>query len=306
MLEDRLAGPPEIEPEKAAQGAGRESAEKPRGSGAGLTGEPVSGLQLEGTASVGFVPTMGALHAGHLSLVRAANAANEIVAASIFVNPLQFGPSEDFARYPRTFAADCALLEEAGVDVLFAPEPAEMYPGGFATAIDVGPVATRLDGASRPGHFTGVSTVVAKLFLIVQPERAYFGQKDAAQVAVLRQMVRDLALPVELVACAIVRDHDGLALSSRNQYLSGTQRREALVLSRSLEAARGVVLQDEHGAEAVLASARAVLDGEPGFRLDYLALVDPATLEPVRHAAGALLAVAGWVGTTRLIDNVLF
>ncbi len=250
-----------------------------------------------GQATLGLVPTMGALHEGHLSLVRAARDANERVAATIFVNPLQFGPNEDLARYPRTFEADRALLEKEGVDLLFAPAPAEMYPDGFAAALDPGPVGTRLDGASRPGHFVGVATVVAKLWNIFTPTRAYFGQKDAAQAAVLRQLARDLAFPLELVICPIVREPDGLAMSSRNRYLSSEERKQALVLSRVLRAA-------QHGAADVLAAARAELDREPGFRLDYLALVDPNTLLPVNAASG-LLAVAGWVGATRLIDNVL-
>ena len=258
--------------------------------------------------SLGFVPTMGALHAGHMSLVEAARTANEQVVASIFVNPTQFGPNEDFAKYPRTWDADCALLEAAGVAMLFAPAPEEMYPAGFATAIDVGPVATRLDGASRPGHFTGVATVVAKLLNIVAPTRAYFGQKDAAQVAVLRRMVRDLSLPVELVVCATIRETDGLALSSRNRYLSGEERAQALVLSRALLAAEDKVRHGVCEVEVLLETAGVVLGQEPSFRLDYLALVDPDTLEPVtalKPGVPVLLAVAGWVGTTRLIDNVL-
>ena len=220
--------------------------------------------ELKGT--LGFVPTMGALHAGHASLLRAARAGNDSVAASIFVNPTQFGPTEDFAKYPRTWEADCALLAEAGVDLLFAPEPAEMYPKGFSTVIDVGPVATRLDGASRPGHFAGVATVVAKLFGIAEPDRAYFGQKDAAQVAVLRQMVRDLSLPVELLVCPTVREADGLALSSRNRYLSPAERAEALALSRALDAAeRGFAagaLAGRRACRAVRSSGRA--PGLPG------------------------------------------
>ncbi len=258
--------------------------------------------------SLGFVPTMGALHAGHMSLVEAARTANEQVVASIFVNPTQFGPNEDFAKYPRTWDADCALLEAAGVAMLFAPAPEEMYPAGFATAIDVGPVATRLDGASRPGHFTGVATVVAKLLNIVAPTRAYFGQKDAAQVAVLRRMVRDLSLPVELVVCATIRETDGLALSSRNRYLSDEERAQALVLSRALLAAEDKVRHGVREAEVLLETAGVVLGQEPSFRLDYLALVDPDTLKPVtalKPGVPVLLAVAGWVGTTRLIDNVL-
>ncbi len=258
--------------------------------------------------SVGFVPTMGALHAGHLSLVEAARAANDRVVASIFVNPLQFRPGEDFSKYPRTFDADCALLESAGVALLFAPEPEELYPKGFATAIDAGPIAERLDGASRPGHFTGVATVVAKLFHIVQPDRAYFGQKDGAQVAVLRQMVRDLSLPVELVVCPTVRESDGLALSSRNRYLSAYERQQALVLSHALLAAENLARHGMAEAGPLLKVARVVLAQQPGFRLDYLALVDPDTLDGVtalRPGKPTLLAVAGWIGATRLIDNTL-
>ncbi len=261
-----------------------------------------------GAGTVGFVPTMGALHAGHLSLVAAARAGNEAVAASIFVNPTQFGPSEDFSKYPRTFEADCALLEQAGVALVFAPTPEEMYPEGFATAIDVGPVGRRLDGASRPGHFTGVATVVAKLLNIVMPTRAYFGQKDAAQVAVLRRMARDLSLAVELVVCPTVREPDGLALSSRNRYLSEQERARARVLRRALLAAEDKARHGADEAEVLLETARAVLAQEPGFRLDYCALTDPDTLETVAGLAPdrpALLAIAGWVGGTRLIDNAL-
>ncbi len=262
----------------------------------------------EWSGTLGFVPTMGALHAGHASLLAAARAGNDHVAASIFVNPTQFGPNEDFAKYPRTWETDCALLEQAGVDLLFAPTPEEMYPRGFATAIDVGPVATRLDGVSRPGHFAGVATVVAKLFGIAEPDRAYFGQKDAAQIAVLRQLVRDLSMPVELVVCPTVREADGLALSSRNRYLSAAERAEALALSQALRAAERLFEDGERRAEPLLAAAHAVLSETPGVRLDYLALVDPHTLEDIEVIAptySALLAVASWVGTTRLIDNVV-
>ena len=258
--------------------------------------------------SLGFVPTMGALHAGHLSLIQAARTANQRVAASIFVNPTQFGPSEDFSNYPRTFDTDRNMLEEAQVDLLFAPKIEEMYPQGFASAIDVGPLATRLDGASRPGHFTGVATVVARLLGIIGPNRAYFGQKDAAQVAVLHRMVADLALPVELVICPIIREPSGLALSSRNRYLSPAQLEQALVLSRALLAAED---QARHGATdsaALLEVARAVLAQQPGFRIDYCALVDPGTLEPaqgLRTDSPTLLAIAGFIGSTRLIDNTL-
>ena len=258
--------------------------------------------------AMGFVPTMGALHAGHMALVEAARRANGQVAASIFVNPTQFGPNEDLAKYPRTFEADVRLLERSGVELLFAPTAGEMYPEGFATAIDVGPVGARLDGASRPGHFVGVATVVAKLFGIVQPTRAYFGQKDAAQVAVLRRMVRDLSLPVELVVCPTVRETDGLALSSRNRYLSAAERGEALALSRALAAAEAAFADGVRADGGLLRAAGAVLRRVPGVSVDYLALVDPDTLEPLEFVdAGrvGLLAVAAWVGATRLIDNVL-
>jgi pantoate--beta-alanine ligase len=257
-------------------------------------------------STLGLVPTMGALHAGHLSLVERARRENPLVAASIFVNPLQFGPNEDLAKYPRTFADDCAQLERAGVDLLFAPTPEEMYASAAATTVDPGAIATRLDGASRPGHFLGVATVVAKLFHIVQPEHAYFGQKDAAQLAVLRQMVRDLNFPVELIACPIVRDSDGLALSSRNRYLSPEERTQALLLSRTLDAVAERIAAGERNAGTLIAAGQALLRQHPEVALDYLALVDPDTLLPVSEAVpGTLVALAAKVGTTRLIDNFL-
>ncbi|MGA7886114.1 MAG: pantoate--beta-alanine ligase [Acidobacteriaceae bacterium] len=255
---------------------------------------------------VGLVPTMGALHAGHLSLVRAARAACNAVVATIFVNPAQFAPNEDFAKYPRTFDADCALLEAEDVDLLFAPEAAEMYPEGSCTVVEAQGISDRLDGQSRPGHFRGVSTVVAKLFNIVAPDKAFFGQKDAAQVAILRRMVRDLNFPLEMVVCPIVRDGDGLALSSRNRYLSPEDRRHALALSRALRRIEERAAGGVSDAAALLDIGRAVLAEEPAVRLDYLRIVDPDTLEDradVRH--GALVAVAAWVGPARLIDNVL-
>ncbi len=264
--------------------------------------------RVGGDAKLGLVPTMGALHAGHLALVRAAQRACEAVAVSIFVNPTQFAPGEDLARYPRTFAADCALLAEAGVDLLFAPSVAAMYPAHPAVAetfVDVPAIGARLDGASRPGHFRGVATVVAKLFGIVQPDLAFFGQKDAAQVAVLRAMVRDLNLPVQMEVCPTVREVDGLALSSRNRYLTAGERVEALALSRALrfveqEAAAGVEVA---GLRRTLCEAMATT---PGVRVDYAEIVDPDTLLPVGDlSGGALVAVAAWVGTTRLIDNLL-
>ncbi len=261
---------------------------------------------LAAGAVVGFVPTMGALHEGHLSLVRRARAECNVVVASIFVNPLQFGPGEDFGRYPRTFEEDFARLEAEGVTVLFAPEAAEMYPEGAVTTVTVAGVADRLDGASRPGHFTGVATVVAKLFHIVGRCRAYFGQKDAAQVAVLRRMVKDLNFDVDMVSCAIVRDVDGLALSSRNQYLSTEERVRALVLHRVLDRIKEGIAKGELRSSVLLDGAKAMLDSAEDVKLDYLTIVDAASLLPVAQAeAGALVAIAAWVGKTRLIDNFI-
>ena len=256
--------------------------------------------------SVGFVPTMGALHDGHRSLVRAARQHCGIVVASIFVNPRQFAPHEDFSRYPRTLAEDCQMLEAEGVDVVFTPTAEAMYPPGAAAFVDVEEVSDRLDGASRPGHFRGVATVVAKLFHIVQPELAFFGQKDAAQVAVLRKMVRDLDFPLEIIVCPTVREPDGLAMSSRNRYLSTEERRQALSLSRALQAAQMQAASGEHRASALLQTMRATLQEGPSARVDYVAVVDPDTLLPLDDvASGALLAVASYVGSTRLIDNAL-
>jgi pantoate--beta-alanine ligase len=255
---------------------------------------------------VGFVPTMGALHEGHLSLVRRAHVECGAVVASIFVNPLQFGPGEDFSRYPRTFEEDCRRLEAEGVAVLFAPEAAEMYPEGAVTTVTVAGVGDRLDGASRPGHFAGVATVVAKLFHVVGKCRAYFGQKDAAQVAVLRRMVQDLNFDVALVICAIVRDADGLALSSRNKYLSETERADALVLHSVLRLIGERIASEERRSVALIDEAMRVLDVATGVRVDYLTIVDAETLLPVKIAEmGALVAIAAWVGNTRLIDNFL-
>jgi pantoate--beta-alanine ligase len=255
---------------------------------------------------LGFVPTMGALHEGHLSLVEAARGNCGAVAASIFVNPTQFGPNEDFARYPRTWERDCERLEAAGVDLLFAPSVEEMYPAGASTFVVVEGVGDRLDGVSRPGHFRGVATVVAKLLHVIEPKRAYFGQKDAAQVAVLRRMVRDLLFEVELVVCPIVRESDGLALSSRNRYLSAEERARAMVLWRALSEMRRMYGAGERAAGTLRAAGRAILEAEAHTRVDYVALADPETLEELEQARpGALAAVAVWVGGTRLIDNVL-
>jgi pantoate--beta-alanine ligase len=255
---------------------------------------------------LGFVPTMGALHEGHLSLVRAAQGSCEVVAASIFVNPTQFAPTEDLAKYPRTFDRDRELLEKEGVELLFAPTAAEMYPAGATTWVTVEGLSDKLDGRSRPGHFRGVTTVVAKLFHIVEPDAAFFGQKDAAQLAIIRRMVRDLNFPVEIVACPIVREPDGLALSSRNAYLDPPQRKQALVLSRSLARVRKMWQSGEREAAKLIAMGREEFAAEPSIRLDYLEMIDPGSLDPVGQAAeGTLVAVAAYVGATRLIDNLL-
>ena len=259
-----------------------------------------------GGLSIGFVPTMGALHEGHLSLARRARAQATLVVVSIFVNPLQFGPSEDFGRYPRTLESDCALLEAEGVEVVFAPSTEQMYPPDATTVVYVEGVSDRLDGRSRPGHFRGVSTVVAKLFHIVGPDCAVFGQKDAAQVAVLRRMVRDLNMPIELIVAPIARDPDGLALSSRNAYLSADERRQALVLHRALQRVEELAKSGELNSERLRSAALYVLADEPSAVLDYLEIVNPDTLLPVDSVArGALFAVAASFGPTRLIDNVL-
>jgi pantoate--beta-alanine ligase len=249
---------------------------------------------------------MGALHEGHLSLVRAARASADIVAASIFVNPTQFGPNEDLAKYPRSFERDCQLLENEGVELLFAPPVEEMYPAGAVTWVTVDELSSKLDGRSRPGHFRGVTTVVSKLFHIVEPDAAYFGQKDAAQVAIIRRMVRDLNLPVQIVVCPIVREPDGLAMSSRNAYLNPEQRKQALVLHRSLQRVQDLMEGGERKAGNLVAAGREEFGREPEVRLDYLEIVDPDTLDPVNDvSSGRLVAVAAYVGTTRLIDNLL-
>ena len=255
---------------------------------------------------LGFVPTMGALHNGHLSLVRMARAQSQCVVASIFVNPLQFGPNEDFGKYPRTFERDCQLLEAEKVDVLFAPKVETMYPTGAATTVEVREISDRLDGRSRPGHFKGVTTVVSKLFNIVQPDLAFFGQKDAAQVAVIRRMVRDLNMDVQIVVGPIVREPDGLAMSSRNAYLDPQQRKQALVLHRALMRVQFLVDRGERNVAALVEAGKQVVVEESGAKLDYLEIVDPETLERVTDLSkGALVAIAAWVGTTRLIDNLV-
>jgi pantoate--beta-alanine ligase len=256
--------------------------------------------------TVGLVPTMGALHAGHASLIRAASASCSHSAVSIFVNPTQFGPNEDYAVYPRAFEADCALAEANGASMVFAPSVDELYPAGAATFVTVEGLSGRLDGGSRPIHFRGVATVVSKLLIAAEPDRAFFGQKDAAQVAVLRRMAADLRFATEIVVCPIVRDADGLALSSRNAYLSAAERAQALVLSRAVRKVEELAAQGERRAEALIQSTRDLFAAEPEIRIDYVELVDWSTLEPIAAAApGTLFAVAAFVGSTRLIDNTI-
>ncbi|HYM08490.1 MAG TPA: pantoate--beta-alanine ligase [Terriglobales bacterium] len=259
-----------------------------------------------GDKRLGLVPTMGALHEGHLSLVRAARAECDQVATSIFVNPLQFGPSEDLAKYPRNFDRDRELLAREGVDFVFAPGVDEMYPAGAVTYVTVEGLSDKLCGRSRPGHFRGVTTVVAKLFNIVEPDRAYFGQKDAAQSTIIRRMVRDLNVPVEIVVCPIVREPDGLAMSSRNAYLDPPQRQAALVLHRSLMAVQERFDQGERKVMTLIEAGRQPFAQDPTVRLDYFEMVDPETLDPVVDLSrGALVAVAAFVGKARLIDNIV-
>ena len=253
---------------------------------------------------VGFVPTMGALHEGHLSLVREAKRQCSPVVVSIFVNPKQFGPSEDFQKYPRTLEADRMALENLGVDYLFAPAAEEIYPSGFRTAVVVEQLGNLLEGRSRPGHFRGITTIVLKLFEIVQPRLAFFGRKDAQQVRIIRQMEADLALGVEIVVCPIVREPDGLAMSSRNIYLDGPARRAATVLHRSLEAVRREVLAGGRDAAGLLTTVRGIVGAEPLVALDYAEIVDADTLEPVMALGRTCyLLLAARVGGTRLIDN---
>ena len=258
-------------------------------------------------AGVGFVPTMGALHAGHRALLARARAESDVVVASVFVNPLQFGPAEDLASYPRDREADLAVLEAEGVDLAFVPAEGEMWPSPPEVRLRVGgSLAERLEGMDRPGHLDGVVTVVAKLLHLVGPSRAYFGQKDAQQLAVIRRMVDDLAFPNQIVACPTVREPDGLAVSSRNAYLSAPERQRATVLSRALQAGRAAFLAGRRDPAAVEAAARALLEGQPGVEPDYVALVDAVSFEPAKQAEpGQVLAIAVRVGRTRLIDNVI-
>jgi pantoate--beta-alanine ligase len=255
---------------------------------------------------VGLVPTMGALHAGHERLIDRARAECDLVIVSIFVNPLQFDRPEDLEKYPRMLQADVDLCSAAGVDVVFAPSAAEMYPEPLDCAIEVGRVAEHLCGRFRPGHFRGVATVVMKLFQIVQPDRAYFGEKDAQQLAVIRRMVADFNVPIEIVGVPTVREADGLALSSRNQRLQPGERRAATVLYKALKAASAQVAEGVRDAASVRQAAREVVEREPAVRLEYLEIVEPHEMQPVERIDGPVIAAGAiWVGGTRLIDNVI-
>lgn len=260
----------------------------------------------KGHKTVGFIPTMGFLHEGHLSLVRQAKAENDVVVVSIFVNPTQFGPNEDFSSYPRNIAKDCALVELEGCDLVFTPEPSEMYPEPYMTYVDVtGGLTDKLCGSSRPGHFQGVATVVTKLFNLVKPTRAYFGQKDAQQVAVIEQMVSDLDMELEIVPCSIVREADGLALSSRNTYLSEADRQDALVLSQSLLWAKSAIEAGEKNAAVLIEGIKGIINIAESAEIDYVQIVDAKTLESVEMLKGTILiALAVKIGKPRLIDNM--
>ncbi len=262
------------------------------------------GWRREGTP-IAFVPTMGSLHEGHLSLVREARRRGGATVVSIFVNPAQFGPAEDYQAYPRDLARDAALLEKEGVDVLFHPGVGDMYPEGYRTYVEVHGLQDKLCGASRPGHFRGVSTVVLKLFDIIQPDAAFFGWKDAQQIVVIKRMVRDLDYPIEIVACPLVREPDGLAMSSRNSYLSPEERKAALVLSRGLREAERLIAARERDAVAVVSAVREIVAAERLARIDYVCAVDLGELEPLPRLHGdVLVAMAVFIGKTRLIDNL--
>ena len=255
---------------------------------------------------IGVVPTMGALHEGHLSLIRAAAKANDVVIVTIFVNPLQFGPREDFTRYPRNLPRDIRLARGAGAHIIFAPRVEEIYPKGFSAQIDVGPIGECWEGRSRPGHFQGVATVVAMLFHLTHPTQAYFGQKDYQQVLVIRRLVEDLRIRVRLHVLPTVREPDGLAMSSRNRYLNPAQRRQAPVLYRALRAARERIRAGQRQSTSIAAQMRRIIRNAPDARIDYVALVDAATLKPLRRLRGrTALLVAVRIGHTRLIDNLL-
>ena len=259
--------------------------------------------KIRGT--VGFVPTMGYLHEGHLFLARRAKAENDVSVVSIFVNPTQFGPKEDFARYPRDPDRDLALLEKERTDLVLMPPVEEMYPPGISTWVDVEEVTKKLEGAARPGHFRGVATVVAKLFNIVEPTKAYFGQKDAQQVVVIQKMVTDLNMNLEVVVVPTQREPDGLAMSSRNVYLNPEERQAAVVLWKSMKLAQGLWQKGERDAEEIRHEMVTLIKKEPLARIDYVSIADPRTLDELSHLKGsALVSMAVYVGKTRLIDNM--
>lgn len=258
------------------------------------------------TGTVGFVPTMGFLHDGHLELVRRSKAGNDITAVSIFVNPTQFGPKEDFAKYPRDTPRDLALLEKVGTDYVFMPAPPDMYPPNFNSWVDVQQVTDRLEGAARPGHFRGVATVVAKLFNVVQPTRAYFGQKDAQQCVVIRKMVRDLNMPLEMIIIPTVREPDGLAMSSRNVYLTPEMRQQAPVLYRSLQLAKTLWKLGEKDADKILAAMTALIQKQPLAQIEYIDFADTDTLAEIETIGkSALISMVVRFGNTRLLDNII-
>lgn len=255
---------------------------------------------------IGFVPTMGYLHEGHLSLIRRAANENDMAIVSIFVNPTQFGPAEDFERYPRDLQRDVNLAQQAGANVIFAPDVAEMYPQGYKTYVEVQEITNTLCGASRPGHFRGVTTIVTKLFNIVRPDRAYFGQKDAQQAIVIQQMTKDLDMDVEIMVCPIVREKDGLAMSSRNVYLNPQEREQAVVLSESLALAKKLIIQGERDAFKIKAAIVDKITQKPLAKIDYVSIVDAQTLKDIHHITNrVLIALAVKFGATRLIDNII-
>jgi len=256
--------------------------------------------------AIGLVPTMGFLHEGHLSLMRRARSENDLLVVSIFVNPTQFGPNEDYKAYPRDFRRDSELASEVGVDVIFAPTPEDMYPGGYATFVNVERITDKMCGASRPEHFQGVTTIVAKLFNLVQPHKAYFGQKDAQQTIVIKRMAADLNFDIEIVVLPTIREEDGLAMSSRNRYLNAEERQAALVLSKSLGTAESLVKSGERDAAEISRKMRALIEAEPLATIDYISIVQADTLDDLNIVAGnALIALAVFIGKTRLIDNLV-
>ena len=263
-------------------------------------------LALSEGKTIGLVPTMGAFHEGHLSLMRGARADNDLVVTSIFVNPTQFGPREDFDAYPRDLESDSKLASEVGVDVIFAPSVKDMYPYGYATFVSVERITEKMCGASRPGHFRGVATIVSKLFNIIQPHRAYFGQKDAQQCVVIKRMTEDLNFDIEIVVMPTVREKDGLAMSSRNKYLNAQERQSALVLSKSLFMSQDLIKSGQTNAIEVLQKIKQIIEAEPLARIDYVSIVDGETLEDVEEMKeNTLIALAVYIGKTRLIDNVV-